>query len=206
MKEVDLSASSRGKQYEYFCSLPSPHVALTAQCDITKLMEKVRKNGWPFFLTLLYCAVNAANAVPELRRRIREQQVVEFERCLSSHTVALPDGSYCYCELDCHGPFADFLPYARRQVELAKEKNSLDDGGDADRLFFVTCLPWLSFTAIQLPTAGAQDSNPRLTFGKYEPQGDRLLLPVSLMVHHGLVDGIHIARFFAEFDKQMEAL
>ena len=45
-------------------------------------------------------AVRAANGVPELRRRIRGDQVVEYDRCPSSHTVALPDGTYCYCRLE----------------------------------------------------------------------------------------------------------
>ncbi len=45
---------------------------------------------------------------------------MEYARCDSSHTVALPDGSYCYCRLDCGKPFAEFLPYAQAEVARVK--------------------------------------------------------------------------------------
>lgn len=206
MRRVDLSASGRQKQYEYFLSLQNPHVSLTVNCDISRLMQVTKEQNFPFFLTLLHCVIGAANAVPELRQRIRGQEVVEYENCLSSHTVSLPDGGYCYCELDCSKPLEEFLPYAQEAVERAKTAASLDDGEDSGRLFFVTCVPWLSFTSLHLPTADAKDSNPRISFGKYFEQEGKTLLPVQLQVHHGLVDGIHIARFYQGIEERIQNL
>lgn len=56
--------------------------------------------------------------MPELRQRIVDNGIVEFERCPTSYTVALEDGTYCYCRLDTDMPFEDFLPYA---AELQKK-------------------------------------------------------------------------------------
>ena len=71
-----------------------------------------------------------------------------------------------------------------------------DDGADPDELFFVSSLPWLTFSAISLPTPTPADSNPRITFGKFTQEGDRVLLPVNLTANHALVDGLHLAAFF----------
>lgn len=38
--------------------------------------------------------------------------------------------------------------------------------------------------------------NPRITFGKFTQEGDRVLLPVNLTANHALVDGLHLAAFF----------
>lgn len=57
-------------------------------------------------------------------------------------------------------------------------------------------LPWLTFSAISLPTPTPADSNPRITFGKFTQEGDRVLLPVNLTANHALVDGLHLAAFF----------
>lgn len=203
-RPVDLSSGPRRAQYERFSAFRNPMVGVTAHVDITLLRARTQREGWPFFLTLLYCAIGAANAVPELRRRIVAGEVVEYDACLSSHTVALPDGSYTYCELDCSMPFAQFLPYATAQVERAKQSSGLDDGEEPERLFFVSSLPWLSFTGLSLPVAEPPESNPAITFGKFFAQGDRLLLPVNLTVHHGLADGLHIARFFEGFQSRLE--
>ena len=121
---------------------------------------------------------------------------MEYDRCLSSHTVALPDGTYCYCTLDCAQPLGAFLPAAQAEVARVKAAPSLDDGADPDELFFVSRLPWLTFSAISLPTPTPADSNPRITFGKFTQEGDRVLLPVNLTANHALVDGLHLAAFF----------
>lgn len=206
MKKIDMSSHPRRAQYELFRTFSNPYTSLTVNSDITHLRQTVLENGWPFFLTVLYCAINAANAVPELRRRIKGDTVVEYENCLSSHTVALPNENYCYCELDCAKPFAEFLPYAQAEVEKAKENGSMDDGEDPDRLYFVTSLPWLSFTNITLPVPAKPDSNVRITFGKFFEQDGKTLLPLNLTVHHALADGVHIAKFFEGFERRSREL
>ena len=116
--------------------------------------------------------------------------------------VLLPDGSYCYCRLNCRQSFARFLPYAQAEVERSKAAPCIDDGEDGDSLLFVSSLPWLSFTGLSLPLPQPADSNPRITFGRFFSQDERVLLPVNLTVHHALADGLHVARFFAGLERR----
>lgn len=199
--EIDMGADSRREQFDYFRAMDNPYAGVTVPVDITGLYQHIKTRGYPFFLTVLYLAANAANAVPELRRRIRGEKVVEYESCLTSHTVALDGGTYCYCCLDCSGPFDTFLDDAKAEQERVRRAPSLDDGADAESLFFVSSLPWLHYTAIVQPTPRPADSNPRITFGRYEPQGERLLLPVTLLVNHALADGKHMADFYGNFEE-----
>ena len=138
-----------------------------------------------------------------LQERIRREGIVEYDRCLSSHTVALPNGSYCYCTLDCEKPFDEFLPYAQAETEHAKRAASLTDGADAAQLFFVTALPWLPFSSLSLPVPEPPDSNVRISFGGITEQNGRSLLPVNLTAHHALADGIHLSRFFAAMQERI---
>lgn len=199
---LDMARDPRHAHFDYFRQMANPYVSVTAECDITNLREHTKTHGLPFFLSLLHCAVNAANAVPELRRRILGDAVVEYDSCDSSHTVALPDGTYCYCRLDCRKPFSEFLPAAQAAVNCAKSTPELDDGSDGNSLFFVTTLPWLHFTSISLPTPVPADSNPRITFGKYFDRHGKVLLPVNLTAHHALVDGRHMAQFFEGIEQR----
>ena len=100
-RTLDLAAYPRRGHFDYIRQRANPYVSVTAPCVITALRRLTLERGLPFFLTVLHCAINAANAVPELRQRIRGKGIVEYDRCLSSPTVALPDGTYCYCTLDC---------------------------------------------------------------------------------------------------------
>ncbi len=199
-KIIDMEKDPRRDHYAYFRTFRDPGVGMTVQCDITPLAEKR-----PFFLHLFYCATWAANSVPELRRRIVGDQVVEYDFCAGSHTVALPDGTYCYCELNCDMPFEAFLPYAKEQVAWVKAHPSIEEH-DPERLFFISSAPWVSFSGLKLPVADPPLSNPQITFGKAYWQGEKYLLPVSLTVHHALCDGLHMAKFYEAFEAACHSL
>ena len=72
--------------------------------------------------------------------------------------------------------------------------------------FFVSCVPWISYTSMVQPVPVPADSNPRITWGKYFQQGEQTVMPVTLLAHHALVDGIHIARFYEALDREIAAI
>lgn len=202
---IDISSYARKAHFDYFCSFPNPYVGLTANVDITSFMEKRRTMGAPFFLSLLYCAERAANSVPELRQRIIDGEIWEFPICPSSHTVAKPYGTYGYCVLESGLEFADFLPKAIAAQELCRESGGIDEDDSAIACFFISSMPWVSYTALVQPVPCPADSNVRISWGKYFAEGDRILLPVTLLCHHGLVDGLHIGRFYEALDRELSA-
>ena len=117
---LDLTNDPRRAHFDYFRTMANPYLSVTAECDITALREKTRPEKLPFFLSYLYCAANAANGIAELRRRIRGAQAVEYARCDSSHTVALPDGSYCYCRLNCCGDWTKCRRPVAKPLSMTK--------------------------------------------------------------------------------------
>ena len=93
---IDMASDPRCGQFAYFRKMDFPFAGITAEIDITDFMA--RKGHRPFFLSFLYAVTRAANAVPQLRRRIFEGgTVVEFDWCPPSYTAMKPDGVYVYC-------------------------------------------------------------------------------------------------------------
>ena len=79
-KIIDMTKNPRGGQFEYFRTMTDPWAGITVPVDITDLLASL--NGRPFFLSYLYAVMRAANAVPELRRRLlSDGQVVEYDHC-----------------------------------------------------------------------------------------------------------------------------
>ena len=204
-KCVDMDAYKRKEHFEYFNSLAYPYVGVTVNVDITELKEAVSRKRLPFFLTVCYCVGRAANEVPEFRQRIQEGQIVEFGHCRTSHTVALDDGTYCYCNLESNKPFRDYITYAVREQEKAKEEATIHEDDNLD-MIFISTVPWISYTSLIQPVPMPADSNPRITWGKYFRQEGRVLLPVSVLCHHALVDGLHIAMFYELLEKEISAV
>ena len=203
-KFIDLASYKRRAHFDYFSSLAYPYVGVTVQVDITGWLRRIKAQNLPFFLSLCYCATRAANSVPEFRQRILDGKIVEFDQCRTSYTVALEDGTFCYCVPENHEGFLEYLSGGVRAQEEAKKRRSIEeDPEEALGKFFISSLPWLSYTALVQPVPMPADSNPRITLGRYFLQDGRTLLPVSVLCHHALVDGAHIAAFYQALDREL---
>lgn len=203
---LDMTAYARLDEYNYFRSLAYPYVGVTVNADITPLHARVRAEGLPFFLSLLYVTSRAANSIAAFRQRLRTDGIVEYDNCPTSHTVSLGGGRYCYCMLRSDCPFDVFLPVAMQAQEAAKRAASMtESAADAESLFFVSTMPGITFTSFVQPTPYPADSNPRFMFGKYFAEGDRVLLPFSVQVNHALVGGQQLTAFFEALDAHIAA-
>ena len=206
MRIIDWEQYPRRSHFTYFQSLAYPYVGLTVQADVTDLSRRTREGGESFFLACLYCAARAANGVPALRQRIVPEGIGEFDHCDTSHTVALDDGTSRYCRLDCRLLYPEFQRQGRARQEAAKAAAGIAREEDEDSLLFVSCIPWVSYTAVVQPVPCPADSNPRITFGRREEENGRFRMPLTLLAHHGLVDGLHIGQFFQKFQEETAAL
>lgn len=205
--EIDLRNYPRRQHFEYFSSLQYPYVGVTNQVDVTVLVRFCKERKYSFYLLFLHAAALAADSVPELRQRIRNGGIVEYSQCPTSHIELLDNGTYCYCTLHHHMELEEYLSYAETARKQCRVHGSIEESADSESMYFISTLPWLHYTALIQPVAGGDESNPRITWGKFEKDDHgRDQLPVTLLAHHGLVDGIHIARFYEALGKQVEEL
>ena len=100
-------------------------------------------------------------------------------------------------------PLSDFFQEAA--ARQANAGQGIDLEADETELFFVSCIPWVRYTALVQPTPSPADSNPRITFGKYVEENGKTIMPLTLLAHHGLVDGIHLGQFFHKFQHKITA-
>ena len=73
-----------------------------------------------------------------------------------------------------------------------------------DDLIYFTVLPWVSFSSFaHARTPGRGESVPRIAFGKFTSENKRTRLPISVEVHHALMDGLHVGRFLARLEEML---
>lgn len=203
-KVIDMETYPRRDQFELFNSYAYPYMGLTVNVDITDFLRKVKEREVDFFLSFCWCVYRAANAVPEFKQRIKDGRIVEYPEALMSTTLSMPDGNYCYCDFDCKLPFDEYLPKAREAKRLAIERGKIEEYADVDASLFCSCVPWLSYSALVQPVPQPADSNPRITWGRYFEQNGRVLIPLSTLCNHALMDGRHLSLFYAAMDKALD--
>jgi chloramphenicol O-acetyltransferase type A len=204
MKIIELDTWPRRSQYLFFREVANPHFALTATVDATRLIMVDKPAGVPVFNAALHAIMGAANAVPELRTRFSGEVIREHERVHASVTVPIEGERFAFCDVPFSNDWAEFDKNCRREVERAKRQDTLKDevAGEEDWIY-LTCLPWLAFTAMTHPVDGPEDCIPRIAWGKIERDGERWRMPVAIQVHHALVDGRHLGLFFEELDERL---
>ena len=115
--------------------------------------------------------------------------------------VLREDESIAFAYLDPAGGWRDFMASAQASIAAARDpRSSFDPRLDDPALIHMTTLPWVHFTSFShARNWGREDSVPKLAFGRLAADGERLWMPLSVEVHHGLMDGLHVGRYIEAF-------
>lgn len=194
-KKIDLDHYPRRALYEVFKDRDVPFLSVTSMVDITELKRHVDERRCGFFVSTSFLITKAVNAVPELRHRIIDGGLYEYNLVDPGFTVLLEDRTFSFCDAKYFAGFEEYRQHANAAIQAVKESPDISSG-EKHHLFFISNLPWFSFTSITHPYAKQYASIPVISLGKYFEQNGRLLIPVGIQVHHGLVDGIHIGDFY----------
>ena len=201
---LDLASWKRRQHFDFFRRYEKPWFNLCADVDVTALAARCAEPGGPsFFLASLWTSLVAANGVEELRCRMRGEEVVVHPVVHGGTTVLMPDETFAFAYFDHEPEFAAFAaPAARVLEEVRSGSGSLEPHPERDDMIHYSIIPWVSFTSFSHAHTYRSDlSVPKVVFGKHRRAGDRLLMPVSIEVHHALVDGIHVGRFYERFEE-----
>ena len=197
-KRIDISKWPRRESYELFRNFGFPYFSITANVDVTALRSAAREGKTSFTIGLVYVLSRAANAVPAFRQRMKGDTVVEYDVVHPSITILADNDQFHFCSLRYVEAFAEFVAGAQERIEQARKSDSVWPEPDRDDFLFMTSLPWIAFTAMVHPVPlDPPDSVPRFAWGKYEERDGRISMPLNVQVHHALLDGVHIGRYFA---------
>ncbi|HEV2761599.1 MAG TPA: CatA-like O-acetyltransferase [Pyrinomonadaceae bacterium] len=202
-KYLDTEAWSRRHLFNLFKSYDEPFFNVCADVDATALLDFSRRNDLSFFVTYHFLSTRTANEIEPCRYRLRGERVLVHERVDAGAVLLLPDESFTFVYFDFDEDFMSFHERARAAVESARlEAPPLDARADRDDLVYHSVVPWVSFTSVSHARDSRRQSGiPKVTFGKYRDVGGRVLMPVSVEVHHALMDGLHVGRFFERLER-----
>jgi chloramphenicol O-acetyltransferase type A len=199
---LETETWARRHLFQFFKGYDDPFFNVCAEVDVTPLLEFVRAQDLSFFVAYHFFSIKTANEVEPFRYRLRGDRILVHDRIHAGATLLLKDESFTFIYFDYTEDFETFHASAKATIESARlEPPSLYARAERDDLIYHSVLPWVSFTSIShARDAKRQDSVPKITFGKYRAVGDRMKMPVSVEVHHALMDGLHVGRYFERLE------
>lgn len=199
MKYIDLANWKRREHYEFFRRMDYPQYNVCMDVDVTHFLQFVRDNGLSFYYAMNFAVAKATDEVENFRYRIREDGVILHDHLHPSFTDIGKndkDGLFKFITAEIRGDIFEFNKRVREISDTQTEYFPFENFVNRDDLIYTTCLPWISFTSLSHPISiNNKDAVPRISWGKYFPKGDNVMMPLSVQVHHALVDGLHIARY-----------
>jgi len=194
---IDLSTWKRRDHYLWFRKYEQPFFSLTVEVDVTATWNASRKPGSPsFFLSSVFLMLNAANDVEAFRLRLRPRGVWRHDRLAVGPTIMRRDETFGFVRLEHANTLEQFVAQGNKAIAATAVRTGLTSPKKtSDDIIFHSVLPWIRFTSFTNALPGKGDSIPRVVFGQCLRERGRMKMPVSVEVHHALVDGLDVARF-----------
>ena len=203
---LDLDRWPRRAHFEFFRRYDLPWFNLCAPVDATALRRRSRAPGGPSFtLAVFHAALAAANQVEPFRYRIRGDAVAVHDRVHGGSTALRGDDTFAFAYFDYDPDLGRFAAAARLALDRARAGAGLVARPDDDLCHF-SVIPWVAFTSVtNARRLDRDDSVPKIVFGRAHDDAGRWRLPVSVEVHHALMDGLHVGQFFAALQAGLDA-
>jgi chloramphenicol O-acetyltransferase type A len=206
-RALDLRRWKRREHFLLFRKYQQPFFSVGVDVDVTSLWARTHTPGGPsFFLLSLYLMLKAANETEAFRLRVRKKGVWVHDRVAVGPTIPREDGTFAFARLEFSERPENFVADGERAIADSKARTVIAPAKEGqDDIVYHSTLPWLRFTSFTNALPGRGDSIPRVVFGRCVREGAAMKMPVSVEVHHAVVDGADVAAFVERFQAALSS-
>ncbi|MGG1572511.1 type A chloramphenicol O-acetyltransferase [Fictibacillus sp. NRS-1165] len=179
--------------------------SLTANIDITTLLEQLRNKEIKRYPAFIYMVSRIVNAHVEFRTSFDDEGNLGYwDQMFPSYTIFHSDNKSFSClSTEFSNDFCVFYKNYNDDIkQYANVKGLFTKNHVPKNAFHISAIPWVSFTSFNL---NINEDNgfllPIVTSGKYFNRENKTWLPVALQVHHAVCDGYHAGLFIEELQQ-----
>lgn len=206
---VNLNEWNRGNLFKSYIDNMRIVMSLTVDIDVTKLVTFIKNNNLNFYPSMIWIVSRIVNAHDEFKYGWDETGNLIKWNFISPSYVNFHNEDENFTKLVTK--YSDNLFEFHNRFMVDKEKNKLERGFVKNQplnFFDVSCLPWIKYKNFDIHVFDeGVFLAPVITWGKYEmEQPGRIIMPLSMNVHHAVADGFHLSRFFIEVQELIDSL
>ena len=201
---IDREDWNREQYFEHYLKLKCTF-SMTVNVDITMLLEELYQKGIKFYPVFIYLISRVVNNHKKFRTCFNDEGVLGYwEEMIPSYTIFHKDDkSFSSIWRDYSGDFRTFYKNYEDDMRCyASVHGCFMKENIPPNVFPISSIPWTSFTGFNLNINN--DENfllPIITCGKYFNEGNKVMLPVSLQVHHSVCDGYDASKFIEDLQQ-----
>lgn len=194
---IDEKTWPRATHCMVFRNSVEPAFCTTFEADITTFRHQIKEQGLSFTMAMVYATCRCANEIEAFRYRFKDGRIVLFDRIDTAFTYLNKDTELFKV---VNVPMKeDISAYCELAKETADNQKEYFTGALGNDVFQCSPMPWVTYTHISHTNSGKKDNaTPLFDWGKYYEKDGKILIPISVQVHHSFVDGLHIGQFVAK--------
>ena len=203
-QKLDLNSWNRKEHFLFFKQMEEPFYGITTTIDCTQAYANAKELGVSFFSYYLHKTLSAVNAIENFRYRIIEDEVYIFDQIDASATVLREDKTFGFSYMAYAENPIDFAQIVQTEIERIQNTDGIFTREYPENLIHFSALPWINFTSLSHARSFSwPDSCPKISYGKLLDENGKKTMPISIHVHHGLVDGYHVGLFLDRLQQLM---
>ena len=197
---IDVNEWNRGNLFRFYIDKMRIVMSLTVDIDVANLKLYSKKTGIPFYSLMLWVVSKVINDHDEFKYGWdNEGNLIRWDYISPSHTdFHSDDENFTKMVTEYTDDLIEFSGRVMADRERYKNDRAVLDNQPLN-FFDVSCLPWVRYKHFDVHVFDeGKFLAPVVTWGKYEQAADKLLMPLTMNIHHAVADGFHLSRFFNE--------
>lgn len=198
--KIDLETWSRKESYNWFTTKVCCRISMTTNIDVTNLVKKIKDCKLRCYPAFIYAVSNVINSSDEYKMALDENENLGVYDIVNPRYPLFHDSDKSISVLwtEYESDFKIFYDKFINDINTYGKNRSFPAKNDTPQnCFDMSVIPWSSFTSFDCPpTHSGLWLSPLVVVGKFFESEGKLLIPVSISVHHAICDGYHVSMFF----------
>ncbi len=206
-EKLDIEHWPRKAQFDYFKDYQQPYCNVCTEVDVSKLVSYCKEKNISFTQTSIFAVLRACNQTKEFRYRFEKDGVALYQKVDGRLLILNEDESLSFCHLDYNSDFVTYYEQALKVVTKAK-KNKSSFAPQIKRrkdVIHFSVSPWMYLTSVSHPRNNNKGDIPKIVLARYVTRENRIMMPLSVEIHHALMDGYHICKMVKEVQNCLNA-
>lgn len=206
---VNLKTWKRGELFRFYIETLRNVMSMTVDIDVTALIEYVHAHGLKFYPAMMWVVTKAINQSEEFKYGWdKEWNLIHWDYISPYYAdFHKEDEQFVKLVTEYSDDLFEFHARFLADRERYKDLRAFDLTEHSENTFDVSCLPWIKYKSFDIHVFDeGKYLAPVVTWGKYETENGKTVLPLSMNIHHAVADGWHLSRFFTDVQLIIDTL
>lgn len=207
-QSIDIQTWPMAQAFHYYTQMAPTSYTVSVNMDVSFLRKELKTKGIKFFPAYLYLVTRAITRQQELRVAMKDG-ILGYWDCLTPAYPQFHEDNKTTSLLwtEYNDNFPEFYNQYLTDTKLHGESHGIlsSKGVPPANAYIISCIPWFTFNSFSLHNHGIKDYYvPSFEAGGFtETSNGKIVMPLSVTVHHATTDGYHLKVFFEELQRTM---